>query len=112
MIISSVLFGFTHFLNFLSGENSLDTIIYQVIYTTTLGFVLSLIYLKTESLFVPIILHGIIDFSNTFFNFLGESTQSKGIQWDLLLITAVCIIVAFSYYSDLKNKESKLGFIN
>jgi len=58
--ISSVMFGVMHLTNFFAGAAFIETV-GQVIYAAFIGMFLAAVYIRTKSLWVPIILHAIID---------------------------------------------------
>ena len=60
IILSSLIFGIGHIFGTLGS--SVFTIICKVIWTIALGLYLGVIYKKTGNLWVPVILHTVIDF--------------------------------------------------
>ena len=67
VIVSALTFGMGHILNLFNGAELLDNIL-QVIYASATGFMLVMLYLRTESLIVPIAYHGIFNVLSVFFN--------------------------------------------
>lgn len=62
---SSIIFGLFHFINLTGGQPLGDTI-QQVVYATGFGLVFVAIYYRTNSLWIPMILHGLTDFTGDF----------------------------------------------
>lgn len=107
-VFSSVIFGVIHVGNLFGGAD-IGYTLYQVLYATAMGLVFSMVYVKTQSLFVPIAMHAIIDFSDFFFNFTGEPSMT-GLQWIPITLTIVYVICAFLLYKSLSGKAYSLGF--
>ena len=61
-IISSVIFGLLHFMNYFNGQDFKKTSL-QVVTTILMGFNFFVILIITGSLLIPIILHFLYDFS-------------------------------------------------
>ncbi|TXT60392.1 MAG: membrane protein of unknown function [Promethearchaeota archaeon] len=57
VILDGLLFGFFHLINFLVGGGDFLFTIGQIFSTSCIGFVLSYMYIKTESLLPPMIAH-------------------------------------------------------
>ena len=74
--ISSILFGLLHLSNFTTGAGVVETV-GQIIYATFVGMLLAAIYLRTKSLWPPIILHAVIDLPDTIF---GAFVSSQTIE--------------------------------
>jgi membrane protease YdiL (CAAX protease family) len=65
-VISSVLFGAAHIVNAFFGGGLLPTIS-QFIYATATGIFFAALYLRTGTLWIPIILHALINFASQIF---------------------------------------------
>lgn len=61
IVISSVLFGLTHFLNLFDSPQLILATLAQFFYATFIGIYFAVLYLKTENIWVVVILHA---FSN------------------------------------------------
>jgi len=62
VIVSSVIFGLAHFLNLLEAD--IIRVGTQVVFATGMGVFFSAIYLRTKTLWIPIILHGFFNLSS------------------------------------------------
>lgn len=65
-IITSILFGSIHFINFFGGNTWITFL--QVIQTTALGFLLCALYLRSGSMILPISLHFLLNFMGLLYN--------------------------------------------
>lgn len=90
VLITSVLFGLGHMGNVMS--QSLPNTLLQVLQAFSLGIIFAAIYLRSGSLFIPMLLHGSWDFSLTAINGGISSTNTvtfmavvSGIIMDLIL---------------------------
>lgn len=83
IIISSVIFGIGHIFGTLGS--SLLTIICKVVWTIGLGLYLGAIYKKTNNLWVPIVLHAVIDFCAWPFCFSTTPPYPEISLWILLI---------------------------
>lgn len=108
MIISSLIFGIIHMVNM--SSSSPDSIIQQVIYAASMGVIFSIMYLVTGNLLVPILCHGLFDFTDSvipgFYNIPFSSSMSS--DWlvnvgvaIVFIIIAIILIKRF----DLENSE-------
>lgn len=101
--ISSLLFGLVHTINY-ANSPFWDTT-NQIIYAIGIGSLLATIYYLTQNLWIPIILHTIIDASSFIFNLNSNFTNSQAatsIDFSSLLIFVV--FVAYSYYLLYQNQ--------
>jgi len=107
ILISGILFGLAHSLNFLvilSGGNPLY-VIYQVIYASLLGFAFAYMFLRTQSLIPCIILHYLVDsvgqlFLNTYF------TDWISISIYLILFVGILPVVFIIIFVKLATKPN------
>jgi len=65
LVVTSILFGLSHFTNLIDSDNSLPSVINQCIFAYSLGIIFQLIFLKTRSIFIGICLHGVWDYFAT-----------------------------------------------
>ncbi len=97
-IISSVTFGIGHIVNLLNGSELLPTIL-QIISAIVIGFLFTLVFYKTQSLWMCIITHSIFNSSSAFA--VEQSKISK-----IASCVAICTIcIAYSIYLIYRNKE-------
>ena len=69
VIVSSVTFGIGHIINLINGSGAqLLPNLLQIIYATAAGFMFVMIYLKTDSLIVCIVSHGLFNAVSVFVN--------------------------------------------
>ncbi|GAB6992303.1 CPBP family intramembrane glutamic endopeptidase [Paenibacillus pini] len=106
VITSSVLFGITHLLNMLSGQNLLDTIM-QIIYALLIGAALSLLIIKNNNILPLILFH----FIHNLIRFLSPEVAGTSINTPvimdglvILILLAQCIWIA----SSLKKKTKAI----
>lgn len=67
VLITSLCFGLCHYMNLLAGQDFAGTT-KQVISAVCMGVFLSALYLQTNRLVFPILVHGLCNFSNFFMN--------------------------------------------
>ncbi|MGI6392086.1 MAG: CPBP family intramembrane glutamic endopeptidase [Candidatus Izemoplasmatales bacterium] len=96
IIVSSALFGLTHLFNLFVGAAVPDTLI-QVGYSFLMGAMWSVIYIATENLLFPILLHAS-------YNFFGEvlfrlGTVSNRFDFPTILVTSILAVLAIMAYS-------------
>jgi len=60
VIVSSIIFGLAHFPNLFTGANIIFVGI-QIISATNIGLFFAVMYLRTKTLWIPIILHGLFN---------------------------------------------------
>lgn len=61
-LISAIIFGIPHIINYFNQFYTFQSVLYQVILATSLGFLYASIYLKTKSLLLIILFHFINNF--------------------------------------------------
>lgn len=103
IIISSVIFGIGHIFGTLGS--SFLTIICKVVWTIGLGLYLGAIYKKTNNLWVPIILHTIIDFCAWPFCY---STIPPYPEVSLWILLATYILVGCYGLYIMRSKKDKM----
>lgn len=67
VLLSSVCFGLCHYMNLLSGQDFISTT-QQVISAICMGVFLAALFLNTSRLAVPVLVHGLLNFSNFLMN--------------------------------------------
>ena len=106
VIVSSITFGIGHIINLINGSGAeLVPSILQVVYATAAGFMFVMIYLKSKSLIVPIIAHGVF---NAVSAFSAEATAAPEAR---ILCAAFLTVITGSYAAylaiTLKKGENK-----
>jgi membrane protease YdiL (CAAX protease family)/predicted permease len=91
-IFVSLLFGFFHFFNLLSGSNLVLTGV-QVVYASLMGFLFGYLFIKTKSLIPSIILHYLINSLGQLFTYVEfENTFEGTVKLVLFAIFGVGLI--------------------
>ncbi len=101
IIISSVIFGIGHIFGTLGS--SLLTIICKVVWTIGLGSYLGAIYKKTNNLWVPIVLHAVIDFCAWPFCFSTTPPYPEISLW--ILFIAYLGVGGYGFYIMSRKKK-------
>ncbi len=101
VIVSSMIFGIGHIFGVLGS--SVLTIISKVVWTIGLGIYLGAIYKKSNNLWVPILLHAVIDFCAWPFCFSTKMPYPKVSLW-ILLITYI-MVGAYGIYIILSKRN-------
>jgi membrane protease YdiL (CAAX protease family) len=93
-VISSLIFGCAHALNLLSGANVGATLL-QIGAAMALGFMFAALALRTHTILLLIVAHGLINF----FGFLAynSSVVTTGLSGLVILVTVVEILLYTSY---------------
>lgn len=89
VLLTSVLFGFGHILNALTGQN-LVTSILQMIFATGAGLFYASIYLRTGSIIITIVIHALHDF----LVFMVSSLPDGGVSFIATDVLALLVNVA------------------
>lgn len=101
IIIVGVTFGIGHIVNIFVGQARFETLV-QIIFAIAWGFILVMIFSKSESLFPSIIAHGLI---NAFSKFGIENSTTK---WLYIILTIAVAIIYCYYLANLDNKDTKI----
>lgn len=96
--ISAVTFGIGHIVNLLAGQGGMESLI-QVIFAIAWGFIFTFMFYKSGSLWVCIVVHGLVD---VFSKFTGAESRSD------YLYVAATIFVAVVYCVYLSRKPGAL----
>ena len=99
VIISSVTFGFGHIINLLNGAEFFGTLL-QIFYATAIGFLFTIIFHKTKSLWPCIITHSAV---NSLSVFLNAETVNK--TADFFIALYLCIIPILYAIYIIKQKQ-------
>lgn len=93
VIVSSVTFGIGHIINLINGSGAeLLPNLLQVVYATSAGFMFVMMYYKSKSLLVCIIVHGV-------FNALSAFANEASATNEMRILTALTLIVITSSYA-------------
>ncbi|GEK28942.1 CPBP family intramembrane glutamic endopeptidase [Furfurilactobacillus siliginis] len=100
--LSGLTFGLLHSVNLF--HQSLSATGIQMLYTFCLGVMLAAIYLRSGSLLMPMLLHGLNDFIATYTNGLAESktTLGRSLPVDLLMLMIGIILLRKSQQHRIK----------
>lgn len=93
IIISSAVFGLYHLFNLLEGSAP-GPVFLQIGYSTLIGAMCAVVFLKTGNIFVCILLHAVYDFCGTLVPTLGGGTW-----WDTptVIFTVLLAVFVFLY---------------
>lgn len=104
IIVSSVTFGIGHIVNLMNGSGAeLLPNILQVFYAIAIGFMLVMIFNKTQSMLVCIVMHGVFNALSVFGNEAVLTVQRR-------IISALFIIIVaggYALYISLRVKDVK-----
>ena len=100
VIISAVTFGIGHIVNLLAGQTNLITVI-QIFFAIAWGFMLTLAFYKSGSLFPCIIVHGLVDAFSKF------AVDSIALEWVNMVVTIVVSIAYCIYLVRLPAEKSR-----
>lgn len=98
IIVSSITFGIGHIVNLLNGADTFSTIL-QICYAVAIGFLFTIIFLRSGNLWSCIITHGVI---NSLSAFAGERSDT------FIIFTSIALIIislAYSAFILVKTKE-------
>lgn len=105
-LISSILFGLLHLINLI--HNPVNAILQQVFYATILGLIFSIIRIVSNSLWLPVLIHALIDFQPT----ITSGTVDVNPWLTLIIIYSplalFSIITLFSLDKNLNQQETNL----
>lgn len=103
IIVSSITFGIGHIINLLNGSgDALLSNLLQVCYATAIGFLFVILFYKTKSLLVPIIVHGV-------FNSLSVFSSGTSATVTAEIISSAVLIIIPILYSVYINKTIRKG---
>lgn len=107
IIVSSLTFGIGHIINLFNGSNmDLLSNIMQIIYATSAGFMFVMVYLKTDSIIICILTHGLFNALSAFSISYNDITVEVVISLVITLITlAYGLFILFNLN---KNKNDNI----
>lgn len=97
--ISSVTFGMGHIVNLLNGADMRQTLL-QICYAIAIGYLFTIIFIKTKSLLPCIITHGVL---NALSVFAAESTFGQDVVSSVILIM---ISLGYAVYLQKDRKKT------
>lgn len=101
VIISSVTFGFGHIINLLNGAPILGTLL-QICYATAIGFLFTIIFHKTKSLWPCIITHSLVNSLSVFYNAEAVSKTTE-----IVIALYLCLVpILYAIYIIKQSKTS------
>lgn len=109
LIFSALLFGLVHITNAFVGA-PLDTSIFQAFYTFAMGIIMGALYLRTGNIWVPMIIHSLVDIIGiSFFNDTSIIIHA-GFVFDTvniltIIVSILCIILGLYYVRASKHDE-------
>ena len=114
IIISSIIFGISHFYNFLNGFDYLIGTISQVLYTIVIGIFLSIIYINYNNIWSIIIIHvlfnimGIVPFAlfSSVGEFLELHSSTKVVFLDIFVASIFLMYSIYLYKKTYEKKEN------
>ena len=108
VVVSSLGFGLCHYRNLLVGQNFADTT-KQVLYAICFGMFLAALFIQTNHLFIPVLVHGLCNFSNFFMNEILGWNYTVWKYDDILQgVLAVFYLIAGLYvvYRSVQKKQN------
>lgn len=99
IIISAVTFGAGHLVNLLTGQGGLASLV-QVIFAIAWGFLFTFVFYKSGSLWLCIVVHGLVD---VFSKFAASDGNSDSVY------TILTVIISAAYCIYLKRRPTALS---
>ncbi len=87
IILSSILFGLVHAINIGNGLSLYDGVL-QIGYSTLMGIMWAVVFIKTRSIWYPIILHALYNVSGQILHILGNIEM----RYDLITIITMTVV--------------------
>ena len=100
VIISSVTFGIGHIVNLLNGADFVPTML-QICYAVALGYLFTMIFLKTGSLVPCIVTHGVINSLSAF------APERSNAQLGVISVILVAVALAYAWWIVRAHKVSE-----
>ncbi|WP_418745863.1 CPBP family intramembrane glutamic endopeptidase [Frisingicoccus sp.] len=98
--ISAVTFGIGHIVNLLAGQGGMETVV-QVFFAVAWGYLFTFVFYKSGSLWMCIIVHGLVD---VFSKFAAFNNQSENIY----VVSTIIISILYCIY--LSRKPTALKY--
>jgi hypothetical protein len=103
--LSSAIFAVIHFMNLLEGADVGSTFL-QVGYSFLIGGMLGTVLIKTENLWVCVILHALFDFGGLIVTYLGFGEFQDIIFWILTAIGGILCLIHTLFYIIKRDKKN------
>lgn len=87
-VVSSLMFGCLHLVNLIQSPHLINTTVSQVCYATFMGIFLCGVYYKTRCIWVPVIIHALIDLTSDLLSVLCSKYASQ-LNVDIAMSEAV-----------------------
>lgn len=109
LIFSALLFGLIHVTNAFVGA-PLDSSIFQAFYSFAMGMTMGAVYLRTGNIWVPIIIHSLVDIIGISFFSDTSIIIHAGFVFDTvailtIIVSILCIILGLYYVRASKHDE-------
>lgn len=102
IIVSAVTFGIGHLVNLLAGQPTLESVM-QVLFAVAWGFIFTLAFYKSGSLWPCIIVHALVD---VFSKFAGSNLT---MSWVYIIATIAVAAVYCPYLGRLETPQNNLA---
>ena len=97
IVIVAVTFGMGHIINLLTGQGGSETVA-QIIFAVAWGFMFTIVFYKSKSLWPCILIHGFINASSKF------GIETTNILWIYIIATAAIAAAYCTYLLKLKDE--------
>lgn len=105
ILLSSVIFGALHLISLINNPGILVSSLTQVMYATIMGILISVIYIKTKSLWSAIVLHFILNFAVYSMPYIMPFSAGMNQEWFLIILILFNLLwLVFSYFLIIKLK--------
>jgi uncharacterized protein len=109
IILSSIVFGFSHIFNMFYGLSVFDTTL-QIMYSFLVGMLWAVMFLKTGNLWLTMLLHATFNFFGQVMFYLGDVNQRYDIY--TVILTILFGLIAAFYSIILLRKIDKNTFLD
>lgn len=112
IIFSALIFGVIHYFNILKEPNNFWGITHQVFFAISIGVFLGGLMLRTNSIIIPSLFHGLVNFSFGAGDLKQETVQvitekiTEGVNWNSLIPTTLFFLFIFISGIYMINKVS------
>lgn len=97
VILSSIIFGFIHFVGILRNPEIFLGVLNTVIFASGIGFFMAVFFLKTRNILAPAFLHFLIDFTNGA-SALKEEVVPQAIPTTETILITLAVLTAMSAF--------------